>query len=138
MGEKLVRFSITIPEELLDYIDKNLIKRGYSSRSEFVRDLVREMIVSDRWSDEKDEVVGVLTVIYDHHKRELTQKMIDLQHSKYINIMCTTHVHLDHNNCLETIIIKGKPSEIESISVKIAGLKGVKFAKLTKTSKLEI
>ena len=138
MGEKLVRFSITIPEELLDYIDKNLIKKGYSSRSEFVRDLVREMIVSDRWSDDQNEVVGVLTVIYDHHKRELTQKMIDLQHSKYINIMCTTHVHLDHNNCLETIIIKGKPSEIESISMKIAGLKGVKFAKLTKTSKLEI
>ncbi len=138
MGEKLVRFSITIPEELLDYIDKNLIKKGYSSRSEFVRDLVREMIVSDRWSDDQNEVVGVLTVIYDHHQRELTQKMIDLQHSKYINIMCTTHVHLDHNNCLETIIIKGKPSEIESISVKIAGLKGVKFAKLTKTSKLEI
>ncbi len=138
MGDKLVRFSITIPEELLDYIDKNLIKRGYSSRSEFVRDLVREMIVSDRWSDDQNEVVGVLTVIYDHHQRELTQKMIDLQHSKYINIMCTTHVHLDHNNCLETIIIKGKPSDIESISVKIAGLKGVKFAKLTKTSKLEI
>ncbi|WP_456465676.1 nickel-responsive transcriptional regulator NikR [Persephonella sp.] len=138
MGEKLVRFSITIPEELLDYIDKNLIKKGYSSRSEFVRDLVREMIVSDRWSDDQNEVVGVLTVIYDHHQRELTQKMIDLQHSKYINIMCTTHVHLDHNNCLETIIIKGKPSEIESISMKIAGLKGVKFAKLTKTSKLEI
>lgn len=138
MGEKLVRFSITIPEELLDYIDKNLIKKGYSSRSEFVRDLVREMIVSDRWSDDQNEVVGVLTVIYDHHQRELTQKMIDLQHSKYINIMCTTHVHLDHNNCLETIIIKGKPSEIESIYMKIAGLKGVKFAKLTKTSKLEI
>ncbi len=138
MGDKLVRFSITIPEELLDYIDKNLIKRGYSSRSEFVRDLVREMIVSDRWSDDQNEVVGVLTVIYDHHQRELTQKMINLQHSKYINIMCTTHVHLDHNNCLETIIIKGKPSDIESISVKIAGLKGVKFAKLTKTSKLEI
>lgn len=138
MGEKLVRFSITIPEELLEYIDKNVIKKGYSSRSEFIRDLVREMIVSDRWSDGKDEVVGVLTVIYDHHKRELTQKMIDLQHSKYINIICTTHVHLDHHNCLETIIISGKPSEIESISVKISGLKGVKFAKLTKTSKLEI
>ncbi|WP_293444393.1 nickel-responsive transcriptional regulator NikR [Persephonella sp.] len=138
MGDKLVRFSITIPKELLEYIDKNLINKGYSSRSEFIRDLVRETIVNDRWSEGKDEVVGVLTVIYDHHQRELTQKMIDLQHSKYINIICTTHVHLDHHNCLETIIISGKPSEIESISVKISGLKGVKFAKLTKTSKLEI
>jgi len=138
MGEKLVRLSITIPEELLEYIDTNVVKKGYPSRSEFIRDLIREVIVNERWSDEQNEVVGVLTVIYDHHQRELTQKMIDLQHSRYINIMCTTHVHLDHHNCLETIIIKGKPSEIESISVKIAGLKGVKFAKLTKTSRLEI
>ena len=138
MGEKLVRFSVTIPENLLEYLDNKVTREGYSSRSEFIRDLIRETIVSDRWSDGQNEVVGVLTVIYDHHKRELTQKMIDLQHSIYLNIMCTTHVHLDHNNCLETIIIKGKPSEIESISVKIAGLKGVKFAKLTKTSKLEL
>jgi CopG family nickel-responsive transcriptional regulator len=137
MGEKLTRFSITIPEELLEYLDSKVVNKGYSSRSEFIRDMIREKIIEDKWSGE-EEVIGVLTVIYDHHHRELTQKMIDIQHSRYINVMCTTHVHLDHHNCLETIIIRGKPSEIENISIKIAGLKGVKFAKLTKTSKVEM
>ncbi len=137
MKEKLVRFSITITEELLKELDEKVIKRGYSSRSEFIRDIIREMIVEERWQSD-DEVIGVLTVIYDHHQRELTQKMIDIQHSKYVNVMCTTHVHLDHHNCLETIIIKGKPSEIQNIAIQIGGLKGVKFAKLTKTAKVEI
>ncbi|WP_457638829.1 nickel-responsive transcriptional regulator NikR [Persephonella sp.] len=134
----MVRLSITLPEELLQLLDEKVISKGYASRSEFIRDLIRETLIEDKWSSSEEEVVGVLTVIYDHHQRELTQKMIDIQHSRYVNIMCTTHVHLDHHNCLETIIIKGKPSEIENISVKIAGLKGVKFAKLTKASKLEI
>ncbi len=137
-GRKMVRLSITLPEELLQLLDEKVISKGYASRSEFIRDLIRETLIEDKWSSSEEEVVGVLTVIYDHHQRELTQKMIDIQHSRYVNIMCTTHVHLDHHNCLETIIIKGKPSEIENISVKIAGLKGVKFAKLTKASKLEI
>ncbi|WP_457643197.1 nickel-responsive transcriptional regulator NikR [Persephonella sp.] len=134
----MVRLSITLPEELLQLLDEKVISKGYASRSEFIRDLIRETLIEDKWSSSEEEVVGVLTVIYDHHQRELTQKMIDIQHSRYVNIMCTTHVHLDRHNCLETIIIKGKPSEIENISVKIAGLKGVKFAKLTKASKLEI
>ncbi|NPA16471.1 nickel-responsive transcriptional regulator NikR [Persephonella sp.] len=138
MGEKMVRLSVTIPEVLLDFLDEKVIKKGYSSRSEFIRDLIRETVIEDKWKSSEGEVVGVLTVIYDHHQRELTQKMIDIQHSRYINIMCTTHVHLDHHNCLETIIIKGSPSEIENIAVKIAGLKGVKFAKLTRTAKVEI
>ncbi len=137
-GRKMVRLSITLPEELLQLLDEKVISKGYASRSEFIRDLIRETLIEDKWSSSEEEVVGVLTVIYDHHQRELTQKMIDIQHSRYVNIMCTTHVHLDRHNCLETIIIKGKPSEIENISVKIAGLKGVKFAKLTKASKLEI
>ncbi|WP_457627026.1 nickel-responsive transcriptional regulator NikR [Persephonella sp.] len=138
MGEKMVRLSVTIPEVLLNFLDEKVIKKGYSSRSEFIRDLIRETVIEDKWKSSEGEVVGVLTVIYDHHQRELTQKMIDIQHSRYINIMCTTHVHLDHHNCLETIIIKGSPSEIENIAVKIAGLKGVKFAKLTRTAKVEI
>ena len=138
MGDKLERFSVTITKELLDQLDEKIIKKGYSSRSEFVRDMVRQLIVEEMWEEDSEEVIGVLTVIYDHHQRELTQKMIDIQHSKYINVMCSTHIHLDHHNCLEAIIIRGKPAEIENISIMIAGLKGVKFAKLTKTGKVEI
>jgi CopG family nickel-responsive transcriptional regulator len=132
---KVEKICITIPEELVDFIDKK-VEQSYASRSEFMRDLVREAIVEDKWEDENNELIGVLVIIYDHHKRELTQKLLDIQHNHYINILCTTHIHIDHNNCLETIMIKG-PSQtiIETVNV-IAGLNGVKFAKLVKASKL--
>jgi len=132
---KVERICITIPKELVDFIDKK-VEQSYASRSEFIRDLVREAIVEDEWEDENNELIGVLVIIYDHHKRELTQKLLDIQHNHYINILCTTHVHIDHNNCLESIMIKG-PSQtiIETVNV-IAGLNGVKFAKLVKASKL--
>jgi len=132
---KVERICITIPKELVDFIDKK-VEQSYASRSEFIRDLVREAIIEDEWEDENNELIGVLVIIYDHHKRELTQKLLDIQHNYYINILCTTHIHIDHNNCLETIMIKG-PSQtiIETVNV-IAGLNGVKFAKLVKASKL--
>ncbi|MGC8588890.1 MAG: nickel-responsive transcriptional regulator NikR [Hydrogenobaculum sp.] len=132
---KVERICITIPRELVDFIDKK-VEQSYASRSEFIRDLVREAIVEDEWKDENNELIGVLVIIYDHHKRELTQKLLDIQHNHYINILCTTHIHIDHNNCLETIMIKG-PSQtiIETVNI-IAGLNGVKFAKLVKASKL--
>jgi CopG family nickel-responsive transcriptional regulator len=132
---KVERICITIPKELVDFIDKK-VEQSYASRSEFIRDLVREAIVEDEWEDENNELIGVLVIIYDHHKRELTQKLLDIQHNHYINILCTTHIHIDHNNCLETIMIKG-PSQtiVETVNI-IAGLNGVKFAKLVKASKL--
>ena len=132
---KIERICITIPKELVDFIDKK-VEQSYASRSEFIRDLVREAIVEDEWEDENNELIGVLVIIYDHHKKELTQKLLDIQHNHYINILCTTHIHIDHNNCLESIMIKG-PSQtiIETVNV-IAGLNGVKFAKLVKASKL--
>jgi len=132
---KIERICITIPKELVDFIDKK-VEQSYASRSEFIRDLVREAIVEDEWKDENNELIGVLVIIYDHHKKELTQKLLDIQHNHYINILCTTHIHIDHNNCLESIMIKG-PSQtiIETVNI-IAGLNGVKFAKLVKASKL--
>ncbi|WP_457622260.1 nickel-responsive transcriptional regulator NikR [Persephonella sp.] len=138
MSERTIRFSVSLPENLLKELDNRVIKKGYSSRSELIRDLIRELIIEEKWDYEAEEVFGVLTIIYDHHQRDLTRKMIDIQHSKYVNILCSTHVHLDHHNCLETIIIKGKPSEIEKLSIEIGGLKGVKFSKLTKSSKVEL
>jgi CopG family nickel-responsive transcriptional regulator len=132
---KIERICITIPKELVDFIDKK-VEQSYASRSEFIRDLVREAIVEDEWKDENNELIGVLVIIYDHHKKELTQKLLDIQHNHYINILCTTHIHIDHNNCLESIMIKG-PSQtiVETVNI-IAGLNGVKFAKLVKASKL--
>jgi CopG family nickel-responsive transcriptional regulator len=135
--EHVTRFSVSLPDSLLAELDRRVIRRGYASRSEFVRDLIRERMVEDKWMKDTEKVVGVLTISYDHHQRGLIQKIVDLHHSQYINILCTTHVHLDRDNCLETIIIKGRPREIERIAVKSGGLRGVRFAKLTRASSVK-
>jgi CopG family nickel-responsive transcriptional regulator len=135
--ERVTRFSVSLPDSLLEELDRRVIRRGYASRSEFVRDLIRERMVEDKWKTEAEQVVGVLTISYDHHQRGLLQKIVNLHHSQYIHILCTTHVHLDRHNCLETIIIKGRPREIERITGKSAGLRGVRFAKLTRTAAVE-
>jgi CopG family nickel-responsive transcriptional regulator len=132
--ERVDRFSISLPEPLLTELDRWVMRRGYASRSELVRDLIRERMVEDKWESEADRVVGVLTISYDHHQRGLSQKILDLQHSRHVNILCTTHVHLDRDNCLEIIIIKGKPREIEQIAIQCGGLRGVRLAKLTRAS----
>jgi CopG family nickel-responsive transcriptional regulator len=134
----LSRFSVSLPDSLLAEMDRRVIRRGYASRSEFIRDLIRERMVEDKWEAGRQRVVGVLTISYDHRQRDLTQKIVDLQHSQYINILCSTHVHLDRDHCLEIIIIKGRPQEIERIAIKSGGLRGVRFAKLTRASSVEI
>lgn len=133
-----IRFTVSLPEKLFMELDKRVSRKEYSSRSEFVRDLIREQIIETKWSDSSGAVVGVLTISYDHHQRGLTQKILDIQHSKFVNILCSTHVHMDHHNCLEVIIIKGKPPEIERIKDQIGGLRGVRFAKLTRASTVEM
>lgn len=134
-SQNIVRFSVSLPENLLKKLDEKTLKRGYSSRSELVRDLIRELIVQEKWEND-EEVIGVLVLIYEHHTHGLTEKLHEVQHSEFSHILCTTHVHLDHETCLETIIIKGKPEEIEATSIKIGGLRGVKFAKLVKTARI--
>jgi CopG family nickel-responsive transcriptional regulator len=135
--EDTIRFSVSLPGNLLSEIDRRVIGKGYASRSEFVRDLIREKMVEDKWRNTRQKVVGILSISYDHHERNLARKIMEAQHSHYVNVLCSTHVHLDHDNCLETIIIKGTPPEIEKLSIQIAGLKGVKFAKLTRASKVD-
>lgn len=138
MKDSIVRISLSIPKEVANFLDNQVLKNNYSSRSEFIRDLLREISVNEEWTEEKDDVIGILTIVYDHHKRELTQKMIDIQHNHYLNVLCSTHIHLDHYNCLEVIIIKGKPQEIIDVSNNISGLNGVKFAKLIKTANIKL
>ena len=143
MKSNIIRFSVSLPQNLLVTLDERLTHKGYSSRSEIVRDMIREKLNEEIWSNsaENTQGVAVLTIIYDQHQRELNQRMIDIQHtnthSGNVEILCNTHVHLDHNNCLETIILRGKGSNIEKISIEIGGLKGVKFSKLTRASRFE-
>lgn len=136
--ENIIRFCVSLPKKLLDELDNGVVSKGYSSRSELVRDMIREKMTEDRWQGNDEEVVGVLTLVYDHHQRELSQKMIDIQHAESCNVLCTTHVHIDHHNCLETVIIRGKADNVEKTAAQLGGLRGVKFSKLTKTTTYEI
>lgn len=135
--EETIRFSVSLPKPLLDELDQRVVNKGYASRSELVRDLIRERIVEETWERGDEEVAGVLTIVYDHHQRELNQHILDIQHRQYVHVVATTHVHMDHHNCLETIIIRGMPAEIERLSLEIGGLRGVRFAELTRASRLE-
>lgn len=132
--DSTVRFTISLPNDLLATLDNKILDKNTSSRSEFIRDLIREKLVDHNWQDESKEVVGVLTLIYDHHQRELLQKITDIQHNAKAEVLCTTHIHLDHHNCLETIMIRGLAKEVISVANDIGGLKGVNFSSLTKTT----
>ena len=132
--DKIIRFSVSLQERLLEELDKKVDAQGYASRSEYTRDLIREKIVKDDWKDEDSEVIGVLAMIYTHHQNELVQKILEIQHDAKVQIMCNTHVHVTHENCLETIMVKGRVAEVKDFSNKIAGLKGVKFCKLVEAS----
>jgi len=138
MSDQSIRFSVSLPEKLLVELDQRVVRRGYASRSELVRDLIREKIVEEKWEDAGEDVVGVLAIVFDHHQKGLAEKVIDVQHNRQVNILCSTHVHMDHHNCLETIIIKGRPPEIEKIAIEIGGLRGVRFARLTRASRVEL
>lgn len=136
--EKVSRISVSLPAGLLAELDRRVIQRGYASRSEFVSDLIREKLVEDKWESGDEPVVGVLTISYDHHQRGLSQRLVDVQHDEYVNILCTMHVHLDRDHCLEAIIIKGRPRDIERVAIRSGGLRGVRFAKLTRASAVEV
>jgi CopG family nickel-responsive transcriptional regulator len=132
--EKVVRFSTTITPKLLDQFDKILEKKGYANRSEGIRDLIRNFIVSNEWEEEKGEGVGSLTLLYDHDVRGVTDKLVELQHSHHANILSSMHVHLDEHNCLEVLVIKGRAGEIRSISDALIAARGVKHGELVMTS----
>lgn len=134
MDNNVIRFSVSLPEMLLTELDKKVVEQGYASRSEFTRDLIREKIVKDSWKDDGQEVIGVLTMIYTHHQNDLVEKILTIQHDADITIMCNTHVHVDHDNCLETVMIQGKVAKIKDFAQKIGGLKGVKFSKLVEAA----
>ncbi|WP_462304852.1 nickel-responsive transcriptional regulator NikR [Campylobacter fetus] len=132
--DKIIRFSVSLPEHLLDELDDMIKDRNYASRSEFTRDLIREKIVKYSWLNDNEDLVGVLTIIYDHHQGELMGGKMAIEHDSMVNIVCTNHIHMDHHNCLETMVLKGIARDIEEFSNNISGLKGVKFAKLVKAA----
>ena len=130
---KLTRFGISIPEKLLQEFDHYCRARNYQNRSEAIRDLIRDRLVKDEWSDiqEGQEVVGTITFVYNHHKRELVNKLMDIQHDFGTIIISSQHVHLDHRNCLEIIAFKGSPQQAQKLADSLKSVKGVKHGTLS-------
>jgi len=133
MSDETIRFSVSLPRHLLVELDDRIVKRGYTSRSELVRDLIREQMARDAWAKGDIDMIGVLTISYDHHQSGLNTRLHAIQHRRYVHVLCTQHVHVDHHTCLETIVLRGRPSEIEDLALEIGGQKGVTVAKLTRT-----
>jgi CopG family nickel-responsive transcriptional regulator len=129
----LQRFSISLDSGLLAKFDQYIQEHGYSNRSEAVRDLIRKGLVKQEW-DRNSRVVGVVTLVYDHHKPQLQERVTDLQHRFYNIITSTTHVHMDHHNCLEVTIAKGRASDVQELAQGLIALRGVKDGSLTMSS----
>jgi len=127
---KLFRFGISLDKDLLDNFDRIISGKNYTNRSEAFRDLIRQELVKKEWQ-EGHEVAGAITLIYDHHKRELLNKITDTQHEFQKLIISTQHIHLDHNNCLEIIAVKGSPKEVQKLSDTLKSIKGVKHETLS-------
>ena len=130
MGE-LSRIGVAIDADLLKKFDRLIARKGYTNRSEAFRDLIRGELVDQAAEEPDREVVGTVTIVYDHHVRLLNEKLTALQHDFHQNILSTLHVHLDHDNCLEVLIVKGKAGEVKRIADVLASIKGVKHGKLT-------
>jgi CopG family nickel-responsive transcriptional regulator len=134
--QNLVRTGISLELELLKRFDRVIGRKGYCNRSEAIRDLVRDCVVEEDVGMHR-VVIGTLTLVYDHHKAGLPSRLIALQHDMHGQVLAATHVHLDHHNCLEVIIMKGRSFEMKRFADKILSLRGVKHGKfvLTTTAK---
>lgn len=129
----LKRFSISIEENLLDIFDEHIQERQYNNRSEAIRDLIRRAFTKKEWEADK-EVMGVINLVYDHHQHQLQEKVTEIQHDFHGLIVSTTHVHMDHHNCLEVIIVKGKAKEVQELSDLLLAQRGVRDGNLAMSS----
>jgi CopG family nickel-responsive transcriptional regulator len=131
---KITRFGVSLESMLLEKFDRLNSQKGYKNRSEAIRDLIREKLVSEEWGSSEHETVGVFSLVYDHHQRELNKILNHIQHQYLEVIVSSTHVHIDHHNCLEVIILRGKTDVIKKITDQLASTRGVKHGKLIMTS----
>jgi CopG family transcriptional regulator, nickel-responsive regulator len=131
----LARFSVAMDEDLLARFDDLVARRGSGdNRSEAVRDLVRDALVDAEWEDSAGEIVGTVTMVFDHHASDLSDKLDALQHAHHERIVSSMHVHLDAHNCLEVIVVRGTSAQVRAIAEGLLGTKGVKHGKLVSTT----
>jgi len=131
---EITRFGTSINGNLLKKFDELISRKGYISRSEAIRDLIRERLVQEEWEDETKEVLGTVSLVYNHHTRELSDLLTHLQHEHYKSIISAVHIHIDEQNCLEVLIMRGNAKEIRNIAERLIGARGVKHGKISLTT----
>ncbi len=131
---ELCRIGVAINEELLERFDKLIEKRGYANRSEAFRDMIRNELVQEAWASPDVDVFGTVMLVYDHHARLVTERLTELQHQFHSSIISTLHVHIDHDNCLEVILVRGKAQAVQSLAEALIATKGVKHGRFTGTT----
>ncbi len=130
----LSRIGVAIDSDLLEKFDRLIGQRGYTNRSEAFRDLIRDELVEKTWESPESQVVGTVTLVYDHHVRLLNEKLTGIQHDFHHSILSTLHVHLDHDNCLEVLVVRGKSADVRKVADVLISTKGVKHGRLTITT----
>jgi CopG family transcriptional regulator, nickel-responsive regulator len=128
---KTIRFGVSLDSDLLDKFDTLTEERCYQTRSEAIRDLIRGCLVEKEWEDLGKEIVGTVTLIYDHHQQDLAQKLTEIQHDALECIVTSLHVHLDHHNCMEVLVLRGPGEQVRSLAQRLSSTKGVKHGKLS-------
>jgi len=126
----LIRFGVSIEKGLLAKFDKHIRDENYPTRSKAIGDLIRESLVKKEWIEGR-EVVGAITLVYNHHKRELVNRLTDVQHDFHQLIISSQHVHLDRDNCVEIVVAEGKPKDVEELAYRLKSTKGVKHGSLS-------
>jgi CopG family nickel-responsive transcriptional regulator len=131
---ELMRFGVSMEDDLLEKFDALCAARGYRNRSEAIRDMVRNLLIENALQEESTEGVGTLTLVYNHHQRELEEKLTNYQHDHLNEIISTVHVHLSRHLCLEVLILRGKAKEIRKVADGLIATKGVQHGKLVLTT----
>jgi CopG family nickel-responsive transcriptional regulator len=127
---ELVRFSVSLESDLLEQFDRYCAEGRFPTRSEAIRRLLRETLTNHAWEHDTADAAATLTLVYDHHRSQLTEKLVDLQHRHTHLVVSTMHIHLDHDNCLEVIVLRGRASALQRVAAELRGIKGLQKAQL--------
>src|SRR4051794_33230638 len=122
---ELVRFTVSLEGDLLESFDRYIAEQKVATRSEAVRQLVRETLTAHAWAEDAADAAATLTIVYDHHRTALMEKLLELQHRHAELVVSTMHVHLDHDHCLEVIVLRGRAGALQRMAAELKGLKGI-------------
>ncbi|MBM4371364.1 MAG: nickel-responsive transcriptional regulator NikR [Deltaproteobacteria bacterium] len=132
--DRTVRFGVSLDATLLESFDRYIEGKGYTNRSEAIRDLIREKLVERQWEAGDNQVAGTVSLVYDHHNLDLPSRLVDVQHDHHDLVISSVHVHLDHHNCLEVLILRGRARDVKAFGERLCSTRGIKHGRLTFTT----